>query len=67
MTQANPKSLTFPEFLEHNETDGIRYDLLADGSLIVVPSEAEISSAIIMVLLGKLMPFIQLRLANIGV
>ncbi|MFG6094031.1 Uma2 family endonuclease [Leptothoe sp. ISB3NOV94-8A] len=67
MTQARLKPLTFAEFLERNDADGIRYDLLADGSLVAVPSEAEINSAIIMLLLGKLMPFIQLRLAKIGV
>lgn len=67
MTQAKPKPLTFAEFLERNDTDGIRYDLLVDGSLVAVPSEAEINSAIVMMLLEKLMPFIQLRLAKIGV
>ncbi|MEM9266661.1 MAG: Uma2 family endonuclease [Cyanobacteria bacterium P01_F01_bin.13] len=67
MTQAKLKPFTFAEFLERNDADGIRYDLLADGSLVAVPSEAEINSAIIMMLLGKLMPFIQLRLAKIGV
>ena len=67
MTQAKTKPLTFAEFLERNDTDGIRYDLLADGSLVAVPSEAEINSAIVMMLLEKLMPFIQLRLAKIGV
>ena len=65
MTQAN--LLTFAEFLERNDADGILYDLLADGSLISVPSEAEINSAITMLLLEKLMPFIQLRLAKVGV
>ncbi len=67
MTQAKLQPLTFAEFLERNDADGIRYDLLADGSLVAVPSEAEINSAIIMLLLGKLMPLIQLRLAKIGV
>ncbi|MFG6104861.1 Uma2 family endonuclease [Leptothoe sp. EHU-05/26/07-4] len=67
MTQAKTKPLTFAEFIERNDTDGIRYDLLADGSLVAVPSEAEINSAIVMMLLEKLMPFIQLRLAKIGV
>lgn len=67
MTQGKLKPLTFAEFLERNDADGIGYDLLADGNLVAVPSEAEINSAIIMLLLGKLMPFIQLRLAKIGV
>jgi hypothetical protein len=67
MTQAKLKPLTFAEFLERNDGDGIRYDLLAHGSLVAVPRGAEINSAIIMLLLGKLMPFIQLRLAKIGV
>ena len=40
MTQAKLKPLTFAEFLERNDVDGIRYDLLADGNLVAVPSEA---------------------------
>ena len=49
MTQAKPKLLTFAEFLERNDTDGVRYDLLADGSLVAAPSKAEINSAIVMI------------------
>jgi hypothetical protein len=41
MTQAKLKSLTFAEFLERNHADDTRYDLLADGSLVAVPSDAE--------------------------
>ncbi|MEO0987216.1 MAG: hypothetical protein AAFY20_16915 [Cyanobacteria bacterium J06639_14] len=45
MTQASIKSLTKPlnfvEFLAW-EADGAQYDLLADGSWIEVPEEAEI-------------------------
>lgn len=41
MTQAKPKPLTFAEFLERDDTDGACYDLLADGSIVAVPSEAE--------------------------
>ena len=65
MTQVKP--LIFAEFLERNDADGIRYDLLADGSLVAVPSEAEINSAIIMLLLEKLTAFIQLWMAKVGV
>ena len=67
MIQATPKSLTFAEFLEWDHPDGIHYDLLADGSLVAVPSEAEINSAIVMILLEYLMAHIQLRLAKVGV
>ena len=67
MTQAKSKPLTFAEFLERDHTDGVCYDLLANGSLIAAPSEAEINSAIVMILLEKLIAFIQLRLAKVGV
>ncbi|MEM9217942.1 MAG: Uma2 family endonuclease [Cyanobacteria bacterium P01_F01_bin.150] len=67
MLQATPKSLTFAEFLEQDHPDGILYDLLADGSLVAVPSEAEINSAIVMILLEYLMAYIQLRLAKVSV
>lgn len=67
MTQAQTKPLTFADFLERNDTDGARYDLLADGSLVAVPSEAEINNAIVMMLLEKLMLFTQFRLAKVGV
>lgn len=68
MTQAKTKFLTFADFLEHNSNaDDVRYDLLADGSLVAVPSEAEINSALVMILLQKLAAFIDFRLTKIGV
>ncbi len=67
MTQAKAKNLTFAEFLELGEGDEVRYDLLADGSLVEVPSEAEINSALVMNLLQKLAAFFEFRLAKIGV
>lgn len=67
MTQAKTKPLTFAEFLERSDADGIRYDLLADGSLVAVPSEAEINSALVMILLQKLAAFVNFRLAKISV
>lgn len=67
MTQAKTEPLTFSEFLERDDTNGTRYDLLSNGDLVAVPSEAEINSAIAMMLLEKLMPYIQLRLVKVGV
>lgn len=58
MTQAQPKPVTFAEFLERSAIDQVRYDLLADGSLVEVPSEAEINSALVMMLLQKLAAFV---------
>ena len=67
MTQAKPKPLTFADFLECDHPNDVHYDLLADGSLVAVPSEAEINSAIVMILLEHLIAYIQLRLAKVGV
>jgi Uma2 family endonuclease len=67
MAQAKAKNLTFAEFLEYGDADGGRYDLLANGSLIEVPSEAEINSALVMILLQKLATLIEFRLVKIGV
>ena len=67
MTQARAKNLTFAEFLEYGDADGVRYDLLADGSLVEVPSEAEINSALVMILLQKLAALIEFRLVKLGV
>jgi Uma2 family endonuclease len=67
MAQAKAKNLTFAEFLEYGDADGGRYDLLANGSLIEAPSEAEINSALVMILLQKLAALIEFRLVKIGV
>jgi Uma2 family endonuclease len=67
MAQAQARPLTFAEFLDYGDADGGRYDLLADGSLVEVPSEAEINSALVMILLQKLAAFLEFRLAKIGV
>lgn len=45
MAQAKTKPLTFVEFLER-ETDDGQTDLLADGSLVAAPEEAEVNGAI---------------------
>ncbi|MEM9005451.1 MAG: Uma2 family endonuclease [Cyanobacteria bacterium P01_F01_bin.86] len=69
MTQASFKSLTKPlnfvEFLAW-EADGAQYDLLADGSLIEVPEEAEINSAIALELAFWLAEFVRRRLIKIN-
>ncbi len=67
MAQAKAKNLSFAEFLEYGDADGARYDLLADGSLVEVPSEAEINSALVMILLQKLAVLVEFRLVKIGV
>jgi Uma2 family endonuclease len=51
MTQAKTKPLTFAEFLERDDADDVSYDLQADGSLVAVLSEAEINSALVMIVL----------------
>ncbi|MEL7314949.1 MAG: Uma2 family endonuclease [Cyanobacteria bacterium J06559_3] len=69
MTQASTKSLTkpltFSEFLEW-ETDGVQYDLLADGSLAEVPEEAALNSAIAFELAFWLASFVCRRLIKVN-
>jgi Uma2 family endonuclease len=65
MTQAKTKPLTFVEFLEQ-ETGDVQYDLLADGSLVDVPEEAEVNSAIAFELAFWLASFVARRLIKIN-
>lgn len=60
-------ALAFADFLERSAVDGLRYDLLVDGSLVVVPSEAEINSTLVMWLLEQLAALISFRLVKVGV
>jgi Uma2 family endonuclease len=65
MAQAQTRPLSFAEFLEQ-ETGDVQYDLLADGSLIEVPEEAEINSAIALALAFWLASFVARRLIKIN-
>jgi Uma2 family endonuclease len=65
MAQAKTKQLTFVEFLER-ETSDVQYDLLADGSLVAVPEEAEVNSAIAFELAFWLASFVSRRLIKIN-
>jgi hypothetical protein len=64
MAQAQTRPLSFGEFLEQETADG-QYDLLADGSLIEVPEEAEINSAIALALAFWLASCVARRLIKI--
>jgi Uma2 family endonuclease len=65
MAQAKTKPLTFVEFLERESGD-VQYDLLADGSLVEVPEEAEVNSAIAFELAFWLASFVPRRLIKIN-
>ena len=70
MTQAKVKPLiplTFKQYLEYDDGSDIRYDLLANGELIAVPSEAEINYYLAMLLYGKLSAFVNFRLIMVHV
>lgn len=66
MTQAKTKPLTFAEFLERDDADNVLCDLLADGSLVAVPEEAAMNSALAFRLAMRLAAFLSDELIKIN-
>ncbi|MBE9066644.1 Uma2 family endonuclease [Leptolyngbya cf. ectocarpi LEGE 11479] len=58
MTQAKAKSMTFAEYLDHDDGSDTRYDLLSNGELIEVPNEAWINNLLVKLLTAKLESFV---------
>lgn len=66
MTQAKLKPLTFADFLEYDDGSDAWYDLLSDGSLVEVTSEAEINSRLAMALVVQFLNVVDYALIKIN-
>lgn len=54
MIQAKTRVMSFAEYLDYDDGSDIRYDLLSDGALVEVPSEAWINNLLVKLLSARL-------------